>query len=81
MEGITLFLSIAVTGFALLLLIVSTAAYLRLRNMKFIFVGAAFLTFFIKGILLIAGIVGQNEIGSGIDFVILILLYFAAVKK
>ena len=81
MDEITLFLSIVVAGFSLLLAIVSFVAYHRLHATKLFLVGLAFLAFVAKGSLVIAGILNQDKFTLGIDFVILFFLYFATIKK
>ena len=81
MDEITLFLSIAVAGFSLLLSIVSFVAYHRLHATKLFLVGLAFLAFVAKGSLVVAGILNQDKFTLCIDFVILFFLYFATIKK
>jgi len=81
MDEITLFLSIVVAGFSLLLAIVSLVAYYRLKASKLFLVGLAFLAFVVKGALAIAGVLNQDKLTLGIDFVILFFLYFATIKK
>ena len=81
MDEITLFLSIIIAGFSLLLAMVSTVAYYRLRAIKLLLVSMAFLAFVVKGVLIVIGIVTQDTLALGIDFVILVLLYFATIKK
>jgi len=81
MDELTLFLAIIVAGFAFLLSIVSLLSYYRLRSYKLLFVNVAFLVFFIKGILTIFSFLIQDELGLIIDFMILIFLYLAIIKK
>jgi len=81
MDEITLFLSIIIAGFSLLLAMVSMVAYYRLRATKLLLVSIAFLAFVVKGVLIVIGIVTQDTLALGIDFVILVLLYFATIKK
>jgi len=81
MDEITLFLSIIIAGFSLLLAMVSMVAYYRLRAIKLLLVSMAFLAFVVKGVLIVIGIVNQDTLALGIDFVILVLLYFATIKK
>jgi len=66
MDEITLFLSIIIAGFSLLLATVSMVAYYRLRATK---------------LLIAFGVFDQGLIGLAIDFVIIVFLYFAAIKK
>jgi len=81
MDEITLFLSIIIAGFSLLLATVSMVAYYRLRATKLLLVSMAFLAFVVKGVLIAFGVFDQGLIGLAIDFVIIVFLYFAAIKK
>jgi len=81
MDEITLFLAILITGLAALLFIVSLFSSYRLRNVKFFLIGLAFLALIIKGLLLVFEYTHEDTIGLIIDLVLLILLYFAIVKK
>lgn len=81
MDEITLFLSIVIAGFSFLLALVSIVAYTRLRSFKLLLVGFAFLAFVVKGVLVAAGFLNQGILGLVIDFVIIVFLYFAAIKK
>ena len=81
MNELTLFLTIILLGLAGLLLIVSSASYYRLGNIKFIFVSIAFLLFLLKALLLIFEIIYQDEIGIFFDFLIIILLYISIIKR
>ena len=81
MDEITLFLSIVVAGFSLLLALVSFVAYYRLHATKLLIVGMAFLGFVVKGLLIAFGVFSQGLIGLVIDFAIIVFLYFAAIKK
>jgi len=80
MEDITLLLTILIIGFSMLLFIISTFSYYRTRSIKLLFVSTAFLIFTIKGILTIIGIISQGNLALGLDFIILLLLYFAVIK-
>ena len=81
MEDIELLLSILIAGLSGILLIVSIAAFSRIKSIKLLLVGCAFMFFTIKGVLIILEYVSQSRIGMILDFVIVILLYFATVKK
>jgi hypothetical protein len=81
MDEITLFLSMLIIGLASILFIVSSLSSYRLRNFKFFLISFAFLAFILKGFLLIFEFISQDKIGLIIDVVIIILLYFAIVKK
>ena len=80
MEDITLLLAILIIGFSVLLFIISTFSYYRTRSLKLLFVCIAFLTFTIKGLLTIIGIISQGNFALSLDFIILLLLYFAVIK-
>jgi hypothetical protein len=89
MNGIEVFLKIAIMGLGFLLFIIMIMAYSRVKNTKLLFATVAFFLFFIKGLLLTLGLVSVYffktfpttiEI-SLIDFLILILLYFGIAKK
>ena len=81
MDEITLFLSILIAGLSTILFIVSMISTARLRNIKFLLVGSAFLVFAIKGLLLFFEFLVQENIAMILDIVIIVLLYFAIVKK
>ncbi len=81
MQEIELLLSVLIIGFSTLLLIVSIAAYIKIRNYKFLLISIAFIGFLIQGLLLFLEIISQNQIAYFIDILILLCLYFAVVKK
>lgn len=81
MDDILLLLSILITGFSLLLFFVSMISYLKLRVSKFILIGIAFLGFTIKGILLLFEFISQGQIPLILDLFVIILIYFAIIKK
>lgn len=81
MDEITLFLTILITGLSLLMFIVSLISTCRVRNFKFLIIGFAFIGFIIKGLLLLFEYISQDEIALIIDFTVIILLYFAIIKK
>lgn len=81
MDEVTLFLSVVIAGFSLLLSIVSFVAFNRLRVFKLLFIGLAFFAFFVKGLLVIGSIIDQSLTGLVIDFAVILLLYFATIKK
>jgi len=81
MDEIILFLSIVITGLSALLFVVSAASFYRLRATKLLIINLAFLAFIIKGFLQIFEFITQTRIGLILDLVVIILLYFAVVKK
>ena len=71
-------------GFSLILLFISLAAYRRTGSARFALVGAAFFIFFLKGVLLFAGM-AWGGFSEGIellalDILVLLFLYFAIAK-
>lgn len=81
MDEVTLFLSIFIAGLSILLFIVSASAFYRLRAFEILIINLAFLLFIIKGLLLIFEIFRQDRIGLFLDIAIIVLLYFAVVKR
>ena len=81
MDEIFFFLASIMAGLAGLLTFVSCVSWYRLRSIKFVFVSFAFGAFFIKALLLIFKVLGIDEKAVMIDTIILVLLYFAVIKK
>jgi hypothetical protein len=89
MDVIEIFLRIAVMGFSLLLFVVLSIAYIKVRNIKLLFATIAFFLFFIKGILLTLGLFNvyfyktfpTTSVLLLVDFLILVALYFGIAKK
>ena len=81
MDNIILFLTIIMAGLSGLILIVSFISWYRIRTAKLAIVGLAFIAFFIKAILLIFELISQDEKSIIIDSLIIVLLYFAVIKK
>lgn len=81
MDDLVLFLTIIMAGLAGLLLLVSFVSWRRIGNVKLALVGLAFLAFLIKAVLLIFGVIFQDEKSVVIDSIILVLLYFSVIKK
>ncbi len=81
MDEITLFLSILIAGLSAILFIVSMISTARLRKIKLLLVGTAFIAFIIKGLLLTFEYISQDQIGMVLDIVVILLLYFAIIKK
>ena len=80
-QDIILLLSILIAGLSVMLFLLSIISYSRVKSVKLLIVGFGFLGFTIKGFLLIIGYINQDIIGLIIDFIIILLLYFAVVKK
>jgi len=68
-------------GVAGLLFFVSLVSWYRIRSIKVAIVGCAFLVFFLKALLLLLNRITQDINAVIIDTVILVLLYFAIIKK
>ncbi len=78
----------SITVFALVLLIVSLAAYSRIRNPRILFTSAAFAAFFVKGVLMsweLADPSVGDWLDSGLatflDLVILVCLALTILKR
>jgi hypothetical protein len=88
MDILNIIIAACITVFSLGLLIVSLLSYTRTKNIKLIFVSIVFLLFFIRGILLSAGVFNE-ELESLItmpyvgmlDLIMLILLFIATLKR
>jgi hypothetical protein len=81
MDEITLFLAILITGLSTLLLVISSVSYYRLKLTKLLIINFAFFAFIIKGLLTLFEIITQTRLGLILDLVIIVLLYFAVIKK
>ena len=81
MDEVSIFLSILIVGFSILLFIVSIAAFSRLKQTKLILISLAFLAFAVKGTLVLVEYIELARIVLIIDFLILLALYFATVKR
>ncbi|MDI6708266.1 MAG: hypothetical protein QME47_04175 [Candidatus Thermoplasmatota archaeon] len=85
MEVLEIFLRICVAGFALLLLSVALLSYKRTKNLRILAISACFLIFFIKGLVLLYDMLKPTFYYPipflCLDFLILIVLYFAVAKK
>ncbi|UCH88020.1 MAG: hypothetical protein JSV49_07040 [Thermoplasmata archaeon] len=89
MDNFEIVLRIGVMGFALLLFIVLTIAYINVKNPKLMYACLAFLIFFIKGIMFTLGIFyvyfyklfpTTFELVL-LDFFILVVLYLGIARK
>lgn len=77
-------LSILVAGISLMLLFVSAVAYMRLRSLKLLFAGGAFLVLTVKGVLFARrGIVERETdlFAIILDFAVLGFMYAAVAKR
>ena len=81
MDEISLFFSILIAGVSSIVFIISMISTVKLKNIKFLLVGIAFLSFLIKGLLLTFELIAQDNLGIILDILVVILLYFAIVKK
>jgi len=89
MNNLELFLSVALTGFSLILFVISAITYRRVQRTKLLFVSLAFALFLVKGLMLTLGLF-IDSIGDVfrssvlvimLDFGIMVFLYFSVVKK
>lgn len=85
MSELNSFIAGVVTVLALVLFLVSYLAYQRVRSPRTLFISAAFLFFFIKGVLLTASIFLESDLyftlSIVVDMFILLLLSFSVLKK
>ncbi|RLC80498.1 MAG: hypothetical protein DRI61_05650 [Chloroflexi bacterium] len=89
MNNLELFLSVALTGFSLILFVISAITYRRVQRTKLLFVSLAFALFLAKGLLLTLGLfidsIGDvfhaSVLVTMLDFGIMLFLYFSVVKK
>lgn len=87
MSNAEIFFKVGLMGFSLLLFVISAVSYKRIRSQRLLFVTLAFCLFFIKGLILTAGIfmdgIGFEMSTEAImlDFAIMILLYLGIAKK
>lgn len=76
-----------ITVFAFVLLIVSIIAYKRVRHLRLLFVSAAFVLFFIKGVLLTLSLayreieIAYSSLAIIIDLLILLFLAISILKR
>ena len=89
MNNLELFLSVALTGFSLILFVISAITYRRVQRTKLLFVSLAFALFLVKGLMLTLGlfidsigdIFQSSVLVIMLDFGIMVFLYFSVVKK
>jgi len=68
-------------GLSFLLLVVSAVSYARIKDMKMLFLVAAFSLFLLKGIFIIADISSESLSLIVIDLLIIVSLYLTVVKR
>ncbi|KAA0002847.1 MAG: hypothetical protein DRN33_03245 [Thermoplasmata archaeon] len=76
-----IFSSIVMLGLAFLLLIVSAVSYARIKDIKMLFLVAAFSMFLLKGIFLITDIANQSLSLIVLDLLIIVFLYLTVVRR
>jgi hypothetical protein len=89
MDDLDLFFRVALLGFSLILFVISAVTYKRIGSRRLLLVSLAFAMFFVKGLLLTAGLfvdsIGDNFDSSMLvtmlDFAIMAFLYLSVVKK
>lgn len=68
-------------GLSFLLMLVSAVSYSRIRDIKMLFLVAAFSLFFVKGIFLLADAAHQSLILIMFDLLIIVFLYLTVVRR
>jgi len=68
-------------GLSFLLMLVSVVSYLRIKDIKMLFLVAAFSLFFVKGIFLLAEAAHQSLILIVFDLLIIVFLYLTVVRR
>ncbi len=68
-------------GLSFLLLMVSVVSYMRIRDIKMVFLIIAFLLFLVKGVLLLTDTTQQSLSLIVLDLIILISLYVTVAKR
>jgi hypothetical protein len=87
MEAIDIALAIGITGFSAIVLVTSFYSYLKTKFIKLLPICLAFLLFLMKGLYFILEIYSKSSLSTSmrivlaLDFVIIILIYFAVAKK
>jgi len=81
MDDILLLLTLLITGFSSILFVVSIISYVKLKYVKFLLIGIAFLGFMMKGIFLLFEYIQQDQIPLVLDLFVIILMYLAIIKK
>lgn len=81
MIELSVFLTMCLAGFSLLLLVASLTSFVRVRHPKLLFVSIAFTLFFVKALLLVTKTLDAPIELTIIDFGILAMLYLAVAKK
>jgi hypothetical protein len=87
MQPIDIALAIGISGFSVIMLIISLYSFIKTRVGKLLPVSIAFLLFFIKGIYLVYQVFDEVFLGTPmrivliLDFVIIIFIYIAVAKR
>lgn len=88
MDEVEIFLRLALMGFSLLLLVTSSLACAKLKELKIFFATLAFALFFVEGLILGIGIfidsfeeIMDLKLLVSFNFGIIIFLYLSIVKK
>ena len=87
MESIDFALAIGITGFSVIMIIISSYSLLKTKVVKILPICIAFSLFFIKGLYFIFQLLNENSLSTPIrfvlalDFLIIILIYIAVAKK
>ena len=89
MDNVELFFTVALMGFSLILFVISVITYGRVRSTRPLLVSAAFGAFFVKGLLLTAGLFWDSVHETFrtsvpmliLDFAIMAFLYLGVAKR
>ncbi len=81
MDAFFQFLTYAILGLSGLLVLISISSWYHVRTWNIVFACVALAAIFTKSILLIIGVVTQNEWGVVLDGIVVIFLYCSILKK
>ena len=87
MQSIDIALAIGITGFSIIMFVVSVYSYIKTKIAKLVPICFAFLIFLLKGLYFVYEVYSQNSLSTFnriillLDFIIIILIYIAIAKK
>jgi len=68
-------------GLSFLLVLISGVSYSRIRDLKMLFLVAAFSLFFVKGIFLLTEAAHQSLVLIVLDLLVIVFLYLTVVRR
>ena len=86
-QAIDIALAIGITGFSAIMLATSLFSYAKTKVVKLVPISIAFVLFMLKGIYFIYEVVNKSSLSNSIrivlvlDFIIIIMIYFAVAKR